>query len=249
MSYPLFDSNVEKRFRHAQFITSATCLAQCPASASAEIAFVGRSNVGKSSVINALCHQKRLAKTSKTPGRTQLINFFQAGDNFFLIDLPGYGYASVSREKQHLWQKEITRFLTERQSLSALVLIIDIRHLLKDSDKVLLYMADSLALPVHILLNKADKLSRNQANQTLFKLRQTITAEQHKLITPERDDEPSPFTLQTFSATTRQGLDTFYQHVASHWLPAEDPQSEATATHNTPLISGSVNSDAKNCTK
>jgi GTP-binding protein len=214
------DNSLEKRFRRTQFLTSAARLDQCPATSTLEIAFVGRSNVGKSSVINCLCNQKRLAKTSKTPGRTQLINFFQADEALQLIDLPGYGYAKVSRSQQEAWSKEITRFLNGRASLSGLILILDIRHPMRDTDEQLLSLAAKQALPVHILLNKADKLSRNQAQSASFKLQKQLaqwSENQPNSATPV-------ITVQPFSAEKRQGLDAFFDHIQTHWI-AEPEQT------------------------
>lgn len=215
-----YDSDLEKRFRSTQFLTSAAKLEDCPSASTIEIAFVGRSNVGKSSVINCLCQQKRLAKTSKTPGRTQLINFFKADESLQLVDLPGYGYAKVSRSQQQAWAAEITRFLKGRSTLTGLVLIMDIRHPLKPTDEQLLKLAGELALPVHILLNKADKLSRNQANTASFKLNKEL-----KLWAKgQPQGSLASITVQPFSAEKRIGLEAFYEHVQYNWI---DPEPEA----------------------
>jgi len=203
-----FDHNLQKKFQNAEFITSATRLEECPAPAPIELAIVGRSNVGKSSVLNCLCHQKKLAKTSKTPGRTQLINFFRIDENLNLIDLPGYGYAKVPLSQQKHWEKELARFLSLREALKGLILIVDIRHGLKPTDHMLIALADELSLPVHLVLNKADKLTRNHANQALAKLKKSLQPEQHNI----------DISLQIFSATQRMGKESFFKIIEERWL-------------------------------
>ena len=156
-------------FQQAKFTGSYPACKDSPADEGSEIAFCGRSNCGKSSVLNALTNNKKLAKTSKTPGRTQAINVFEigSGENFKIIDLPGYGYAKVSKEMRSLWGKEIDIYLSTRQCLKALCIIMDIRHPFKEDDINLIDWCESQNLPMILLLNKADKLSKNKISQAL----------------------------------------------------------------------------------
>ena len=140
-----------------------TLLAQCPNDDGCEIAFAGRSNAGKSSAINTLTRNKGLARTSKTPGRTQLINFFQLDEGKRLVDLPGYGYAKVPIAMKRKWDKHLAEYLQLRQSLAGLILLMDIRHPLQEFDLQMLNWAAQAGLPVHILLTKSDKLKRGPA--------------------------------------------------------------------------------------
>jgi GTP-binding protein len=165
----------------AQFVLAAHRISQLPADQGAEVAFAGRSNAGKSSALNALTGHKGLARTSKTPGRTQQMVAFALpplakgeGDTPLearLIDLPGYGYAKVPEELREHWKQEIDAYLHRRQSLRGVVLIADIRHPLKEFDRMMLQFCFETALPCHLLLTKADKLSRNQALQALAAVR------------------------------------------------------------------------------
>ncbi len=160
-----------QRFNHTTFLTSASRLSECPADTGMEIAFAGRSNVGKSSVINSITANSRLARISKTPGRTQLLNFFQVSDTLRLVDLPGYGYAKVPEKIRQHWGAELQKYFSKRQSLRGLVLVMDIRHPLKDSDMQMLEWCKSASLPVHVVLNKSDKLSRGAVSSTLAKVK------------------------------------------------------------------------------
>ena len=158
-------------FNNAKFIGSYPNTEDLPADQGPEIAFCGRSNCGKSSILNALTNNKKLAKTSKTPGRTQSINVFEIKSNseFKIIDLPGYGYAKVSKKMRASWGQEIEKYLMTRQCLSALCIIMDIRHPLKEDDENLIDWCESKDLPMILLLNKADKLSKSQIAQTVSK--------------------------------------------------------------------------------
>ena len=166
---------------NAKFIGSYPSTEDLPADQGSEIAFCGRSNCGKSSILNALTNNKKLAKTSKTPGRTQSINVFEIKSNseFKIIDLPGYGYAKVSKKMRASWGQEIEKYLMTRQCLSALCIIMDIRHPLKEDDESLIDWCESKDLPMILLLNKADKLSKSQIAQTVSK----ATKELNKLST------------------------------------------------------------------
>ncbi len=152
-----------------KFYTSAAKLNECPSSSS-EVAFAGRSNAGKSSAINAITEQKGLARTSKIPGRTQLINFFEISHEKFLVDLPGYGFAKVPLGVKNLWQKELEKYLRQRQQLNGLILLSDVRHPLKEFDRSIINWAKESDLPIHILLTKADKLKHGAATNTLLEI-------------------------------------------------------------------------------
>ncbi len=196
-------------FRTAQFLISAPSLQHCPPEKGAEVAFAGRSNAGKSSAINALTQNKNLARTSKTPGRTQLINFFQLHNSptLRLVDLPGYGYAKVSQEMKKAWQEYISQYLNERQCLKGLVLIMDIRHPLQEIDTMLIDWAVKSEMPLHALLAKSDKLSRGAAQQTLHKLHTDM----------KNTGVDNSVTAQTFSAQNGDGVDQLAKQVGL-WL-------------------------------
>ena len=194
-------------FRRAQFLTSAAKLAQCPPDTGTEVAFAGRSNAGKSSCINVLTDNRHLARASKTPGRTRLINFFALNEaaSQRLVDLPGYGYAKVSQEMKEEWQRHLENYLRERETLRGLVLLMDIRHPLKDFDINMLDWAESTELPVHCVLTKADKLNRGPAQQALLQVRKQLSA------------RTVPVSVQLFSAPSKQGVDELAATLG-HWL-------------------------------
>ena len=154
-------------YQSAIFMTSAPSIRQCPEDSGCEVAFAGRSNAGKSSAINTLTRNGRLARTSKTPGRTQLINFFQLAEGGRLVDLPGYGYAKVPRAMKAEWDRHLAEYLQKRQSLAGPILLMDIRHSLQDSDLQMLNWAAQAGLPVHILPTQADKLKPGPAQRAL----------------------------------------------------------------------------------
>ena len=168
-------------FNDAKFIGSYPSTEDLPVDQGSEIAFCGRSNCGKSSILNALTNNKKLAKTSKTPGRTQSINVFEIKSNsdFKIIDLPGYGYAKVSKKMRASWGQEIEKYLMTRECLNALCIIMDIRHPFKEDDKSLIDWCESKDLPMILLLNKADKLSKSQIAKTVL----NATKELNKLST------------------------------------------------------------------
>jgi GTP-binding protein len=182
-------------FRTAHFVLSAPDLRRLPADTGAEIAFAGRSNAGKSSALNAICDQSGLARTSKTPGRTQLLNVFALDDSRRLIDLPGYGYAKVPEAMREHWRHAVDAYLRERESLRGVVLIMDSRHPLKDFDRQMLAFCRDVDVACHVLLTKADKLSRGEAARTLTLLRRECTA------------QGWPATAQVFSVLAKTGLD------------------------------------------
>jgi GTP-binding protein len=194
-------------YRQARFDMSAAKLSQLPADEGREVAFAGRSNAGKSSAINRITGQKSLARTSKTPGRTQLINFFTLDDTRRLVDLPGYGYARVSEDVKRRWQKTMEQYLASRQSLQGIILLMDIRHPLKEVDQQLLAWCWNVGMPAHVLLTKADKLKRGQAQNTLLKFRRDL----------EKSDPAGLTSVQLFSALKGTGMDEVYK-VLDHWL-------------------------------
>jgi GTP-binding protein len=194
-------------FRQAHFLTSANRIDQLPADAGAEVAFAGRSNAGKSSALNAICDQQGLARTSKTPGRTQLLNVFPVDDPAKrLIDLPGYGYAKVPHELKDHWQAFLDRYFRTREALKGLVVVMDIRHPLKDYDRHMLSYAVERGIPAHALLTKADKLGRGQQGNTL-------QAVKKELFTKFGDT----VSVQTFSGESKQGVDEA-RAVVNRWL-------------------------------
>ncbi len=159
-------------FQPTKFITSAANIRQLPEDTGVEIAFAGRSNAGKSSALNTLTRQRALARTSKTPGRTQLINVFEVLPGKRLIDLPGYGYAKVPLAVKEKWQQALSEYLQQRKSLRGLVLLMDVRHPYRDVDVELLHWASDCAIPVLVLLTKADKLKPGPRKSTLLKARE-----------------------------------------------------------------------------
>lgn len=205
-------TNYRKRIQQTEFQLSAPTFRLCPDDSGKEIAFAGRSNAGKSSAINAITNQRQLARSSKTPGRTQMINFFMIGsEETRLVDLPGYGYASVPEEMKRKWQVELEKYLVERSSLVGLVLLTDIRHPIKYFDEKMLHWAKDGELPVHILLTKSDKLKFGAQKNTLLKTKQTLK----KL--------GLPCTVQLFSALKKEGLDELSQ-VMGNWLNLDSKQ-------------------------
>ena len=194
----------------AQFQISAPTLALCPPEMGHVVAFAGRSNAGKSTAINILTRQKQLARASKTPGRTQLINFFALDEERRLVDLPGYGYAKVPIAMKLAWQKHLAHYLRERHTLRGLILLMDLRHPLSSFDRNMLDWAKQRNLAVHILLTKADKLNRGPAITALIAVRKSLK---------ELNYEGS---VQLFSATTRIGLDEAALQIGE-WLQMPMP--------------------------
>lgn len=197
----------ELNFSKISFATSANELSQLPKDSNAEIAFAGRSNSGKSSTLNAITNNSKLAKTSKTPGRTQLLNFFKVVDHKYFVDLPGYGYAKVAAAKQKHWEKTLGEYLETREELRGIVITMDIRHPLTDTDLQLLEVGNYYSIPMHILLTKADKLKRGAAKNTLYKVQQEL----QPLI------EAQLVSIQLFSSLDGQGLPELKQKLG-FWL-------------------------------
>ena len=196
------------RFQHLRFLASASTLGQAPEDRGREVAFAGRSNAGKSSALNAIAAQRALARTSKTPGRTQLINFFAVDDERRLVDLPGYGYAQVSQAVKERWQHHLALYLERRQSLKGLILVMDIRHILTDHDHQMLAWCHRAQLPVRVLLTKADKLRRGPALAILHQCEKQLGA-----IHPGAS-------AQLFSALKHTGVEQARERL-SEWLAME----------------------------
>ncbi len=180
-------------YHNIYFSHSAANLAQLPEDKGAEVAFVGRSNAGKSSALNAITQHKQLARISKTPGRTQLINIFCLDDTNRLIDLPGYGYAKVSQTIKANWEQLLQQYLLDRQCLRGLVLLMDCRHPLKETDQHMIRWAQHSNVPLHVLLTKVDKLSFSAAKASLSTVNNTLS--QYNA------------SVQLFSATKAIGID------------------------------------------
>jgi len=193
-------------FHNAKFFTTVNHLKDLPDTA-AEIAFVGRSNAGKSSAINTLCNHVRLAYVSKTPGRTQHINFFELSNGHFMVDLPGYGYAQVPEAVRAHWVKLLGDYLQTRKQLIGLVLIMDVRHPMKPLDIQMLDFFAQTERPVHILLSKADKLSKNEQIKTLSSVKKAL----------KPFAERQAVTVQLFSSLKKQGIEEV-EHVVQLWF-------------------------------
>jgi len=212
-------------FRRAAFTTSAARLTACPVNSITEVAFAGRSNAGKSSAINALTGQSRLARISKTPGRTQLINFFAlhpqqeeadlTSPQRYLVDLPGYGFAKVPLSVKEKWQFELEQYLRKRQQLVGLVLLSDVRHPMKEFDQMMVAWARESDLPLLLLLTKADKLKRGAAQNALLKVRKMVAGN-------------GEINVQLFSSVTGQGIDDARKQLTG-WLsePTMDESGES----------------------
>ena len=195
-------------YQQTSFLTSAPDISALPADTGIEVAFAGRSNAGKSSALNTLTRQNSLARTSKTPGRTQLINTFTLAEEKRLIDLPGYGFAKVPLAVKEKWQKSLGEYLMKRQSLKGLVVLMDIRHPLKDLDQQLIHWAVQSNLSVLLLLTKADKLSPGPRKKTLLEVREASLAFMGDV------------TVHMFSSLSKQGLPEL-EEVLDDWYSRE----------------------------
>lgn len=186
---------INKTYHQTEFFTSAPNISTLRNVVGREVAFAGRSNAGKSSALNALTGQSQLARTSKTPGRTQLINFFRVTDERFLVDLPGYGFAQVPMAVKEKWQKALGNYLVQRKELVGLVVLMDIRHPMKDLDQQMIAWAVEANLPVLVLLTKADKLKSGARKAQTLKVQEAALA------------FCGDVTVEAFSSQTRLGLD------------------------------------------
>ena len=180
------------QFADAKFVTSANAASQFLPDIGVEVAVAGRSNAGKSSAINIIVNRRQFARTSKTPGRTQLVNFFDLRAGQRLVDLPGYGFAQVAASVRRHWGRLLQEYFENRESLGGLILVVDVRRELQDFDRQMIEFATSVSLPIHVLLTKADKLKRGKAATALLQVRKELGASA---------------TVQLFSALNRQGVD------------------------------------------
>lgn len=209
MTNPAEKQTADKRYyRKAHFLISAGKANQFPHHGR-EVAFAGRSNAGKSSAINTLCDNKGLARTSKTPGRTRLVNFFELDEERRLVDLPGYGFAKVPVAIKNEWEKLMTQYLSEQQALNGLVVIMDIRHPLNDYDWQMLEWCHHFQLPAHVLLTKADKIKRGAQQNSKLKTQKQLK---------EAGIDAS---VQVFSALKKTGLDELVIKL-NEWLELTD---------------------------
>lgn len=199
-------------FSQAKFYTTVNHMKDLPRHGGREVAFVGRSNAGKSSAINALANHTRLAFTSKTPGRTQHLNYFALGENRFLVDLPGYGYAKVPPDIQAHWESLLSNYLQTREELCGLVIIMDARHPMTERDQCMLDWFAPTSKPVHILLTKSDKLSRQQSTRTLREVKEFLA------------EHFSRCTTQLFSSLKKTGMEEAEGVIAS-WFEADAENS------------------------
>ncbi len=191
-------------YAHTRFLLSALRLSQLPSVEGVEVAFAGRSNAGKSSAINAITGVSGLARASKMPGRTRAINLFEVDEGRYLADLPGYGYARMPEAMARELQRLMSRYLEKRRSLQGLILVMDIRHPLKASDIQMLEHGHRAGLPIHVLLNKRDKLSRGAAGRVLREVRARLADMPHA-------------TAQLFSARTGEGVEEARERIEAFW--------------------------------
>ena len=197
------------QFPDAKFVSSANAVTQFLPDTGAEVAVAGRSNAGKSSAINVIVNRRQFARTSKTPGRTQLVNFFDLREGQRLVDLPGYGFAQVAAPVRRHWGRLLQEYFESRESLHGLILVVDVRRQLQDFDRQMIDFAASVSLPIHVLLTKADKLKRGKAATALLEVRK------------ELDDSAS---VQLFSALNRQGVDEA-RNVLERFLACEEAKA------------------------
>ena len=200
-------------FSLATFYTTVNHIKDLPMHGGKEVAFVGRSNAGKSSAINTLANHVRLAYTSKTPGRTQHLNYFSLGKDSYIVDLPGYGYAKVPPEAKRHWEALLSTYLQKREELAGLIVIMDVRRPLLELDETMLDWFATTGKPIHILLTKSDKLSRQQSTVTLMKVKAYLA-----------ENYPQ-CSVQLFSSLKKQGVEQA-EAVIAGWLKADDDSGE-----------------------
>jgi GTP-binding protein len=196
---------MKNHFQQTRFLLGTPDSRKVPADSGVEVAFAGRSNAGKSSALNVITGQRSLARISKAPGRTREINFFEVREGIRLVDLPGYGYAKVSKSTKGQWQRNIARYLETRQSLCGVILLMDVRHPLKEFDRQVLSWCHAAELQTHVLLTKADKLKRGPAQAALLQTRKVL-----QNLHPDAS-------IQLFSAHTGSGSEAL-QQVLYDWL-------------------------------
>ena len=200
-------------FSLATFYTTVNHIQDLPMHGGKEVAFVGRSNAGKSSAINTLANHVRLAYTSKTPGRTQHLNYFSLGKDSYIVDLPGYGYAKVPPEAKRHWEALLSTYLQKREELAGLIVIMDVRRPLLELDETMLDWFATTGKPIHILLTKSDKLSRQQSTVTLMKVKAYLA-----------ENYPQ-CSVQLFSSLKKQGVEQA-EAVIAGWLKTDEDASE-----------------------
>lgn len=205
MSLPTAKKNY---YRTASFLTSANHLEQLPPDLGAEVAFAGRSNAGKSSALNAITDNGSLARTSKTPGRTQMINYFRIDEERRLADLPGYGFAKVPLAVKKHWQGVLEGYFADRQSLKGVILLMDIRHPMKPFDDMMLSWCQQSGVAAHVLLTKSDKLKRGATKSSVLKVRKALK------------ELNLSATVQSFSATKKEGVEQA-RNLLDEWLGFE----------------------------
>ncbi|MBD8160804.1 ribosome biogenesis GTP-binding protein YihA/YsxC [Pantoea agglomerans] len=203
----------ELNYHVTHFVMSAPDIRHLPADTGIEVAFAGRSNAGKSSALNTLTNQKGLARTSKTPGRTQLINLFEVKEGKRLVDLPGYGYAEVPEEMKLKWQRALGEYLQKRQALKGLVILMDIRHPLKDLDRQMIQWSVESGIPVLLLLTKADKLASGARKAQLNVVREAAL------------EFVGDVQVELFSSLKKIGVDKVRQKLDS-WFNTLEPAVE-----------------------
>jgi len=203
----------ELNYHVTHFVMSAPDIRHLPADTGIEVAFAGRSNAGKSSALNTLTNQKGLARTSKTPGRTQLINLFEVKEGKRLVDLPGYGYAEVPEEMKLKWQRALGEYLQKRQALKGLVILMDIRHPLKDLDRQMIQWSVESGIPVLLLLTKADKLASGARKAQLNVVREAAL------------EFVGDVQVELFSSLKKIGVDKVRQKLDS-WFNTFEPAVE-----------------------
>jgi GTP-binding protein len=201
-------------YHQAKFINSSPHLSDTPLDQGMEVAFAGRSNAGKSSAINALTRQNALARISKTPGRTQMLNFFEINERQRFVDLPGYGYAKVPVAVKKKWHELMESYLTHRKSLCGIILVMDVRHPLTEFDWQMVEWCEHTGLPLHVLLTKADKLNYGAAKNILLQVQK------------ELKDINFPLTIQLFSSLKKTGIDEVHQALDKLFNPVDQDQSE-----------------------
>jgi GTP-binding protein len=201
-------------YTQAKFINSSPRLKDTPPDQGLEVAFAGRSNAGKSSAINTLTRQHGLARISKTPGRTQMLNFFEINEHQRFVDLPGYGYAKVPLAVKKQWHELMETYLTSRKSLCAIVLVMDVRHPLTEFDWQMVEWCEHTGLPLHVLLTKADKLNYGAAKNTLLQIQN------------ELKEANFPLTIQLFSSLKKTGIDEVHKALDHLFKPVVQDQSE-----------------------
>ncbi|OED99263.1 YihA family ribosome biogenesis GTP-binding protein [Vibrio breoganii ZF-29] len=207
--------SVKIHYQNTHFITSAPDIRHLPEDEGIEIAFAGRSNAGKSSALNRLTNQRALAKTSKTPGRTQLINLFKVDENCHIVDLPGYGFAQVPLELKKKWQSSLGEYLQRRECLKGLVVLMDIRHPMKDLDQQMIFWAVDSGIPVQVLLTKADKLKSGARKAALLKIRK------------DAEGFGGDVNVEAFSSLKGIGVDQLRARLDTWFAPAfEQPEQD-----------------------